>query len=154
MTSPAQNRSTSKSSRANRLNVLSMEAGRRRLLRRKLKGPERARSWSRGHSRYAHLLSFPVVTGHSDSVHVQFHAAAHARARASSGQRTLRRARRRWQYAPGKSATLRCADTDPVYVGRIRDDLGVPGALNLWVVADNLRKGAALNAVQIAELIA
>lgn len=39
----------------------------------------------------------------------------------------------------------------PVYVGRIRDDLAVPGALNLFVVADNLHKGAALNAVQIAE---
>jgi aspartate-semialdehyde dehydrogenase len=36
-------------------------------------------------------------------------------------------------------------------VGRIREDLAVPGALNLWIVADNLRKGAALNAVQIAE---
>ncbi len=46
-----------------------------------------------------------------------------------------------------------CADTDPVYVGRIRDDLAVPGAVNLWIVADNLRKGAALNAVQIAELV-
>jgi aspartate-semialdehyde dehydrogenase len=41
-----------------------------------------------------------------------------------------------------------------VYVGRVRDDLAVPGAINLWVVSDNLLKGAALNAVQIAELIA
>ena len=41
--------------------------------------------------------------------------------------------------------------TDPVFVGRVRDDLAVPGAINLLVVADNLRKGAALNAVQIAE---
>jgi aspartate-semialdehyde dehydrogenase len=40
-----------------------------------------------------------------------------------------------------------------VYVGRVRDDLAVPGSLNLWIVADNLRKGAALNAVQIAELL-
>ena len=38
-----------------------------------------------------------------------------------------------------------------VFVGRVRDDLAVKGALNLWVVADNLRKGAALNAIQIAE---
>jgi aspartate-semialdehyde dehydrogenase len=43
---------------------------------------------------------------------------------------------------------------DPVYVGRIRDDLSHPQAVNLWVVADNIRKGAALNAVQIAELVA
>ena len=44
--------------------------------------------------------------------------------------------------------------TDPVYVGRIREDLSHPRALNLWIVADNIRKGAALNAVQIAELVA
>ena len=41
--------------------------------------------------------------------------------------------------------------TDHVFVGRIRNDLAVPGALDMFVVADNLRKGAALNAVQIAE---
>jgi aspartate-semialdehyde dehydrogenase len=41
---------------------------------------------------------------------------------------------------------------DPVYVGRIREDISHPRGLNLWVVADNIRKGAALNAVQIAEL--
>lgn len=43
---------------------------------------------------------------------------------------------------------------DPVYVGRIREDISHPRGINLWVVADNIRKGAALNAVQIAELIA
>jgi len=43
------------------------------------------------------------------------------------------------------------AGTDAVYVGRIREDDSIPTGLNLWVVADNLRKGAALNAVQIAE---
>ncbi len=43
---------------------------------------------------------------------------------------------------------------DDTYVGRIRVDPTVPNGLNLWVVADNLRKGAALNAVQIAELLA
>ena len=41
-----------------------------------------------------------------------------------------------------------------VYVGRIREDLSHPRGLNLWVVSDNIRKGAALNAVQIAELVA
>ena len=40
---------------------------------------------------------------------------------------------------------------DPVYVGRIREDATIANGLDLWVVADNLRKGAALNAVQIAE---
>ncbi|UCD12205.1 MAG: aspartate-semialdehyde dehydrogenase [Nitrospinaceae bacterium] len=45
------------------------------------------------------------------------------------------------------------AGRDPVYVGRIRADLTRKNAVNLWIVADNLRKGAALNAVQIAELL-
>ena len=43
--------------------------------------------------------------------------------------------------------------SDAVYVGRIRDDLSHPHGLNLWVVSDNIRKGAALNAVQLAELV-
>jgi aspartate-semialdehyde dehydrogenase len=55
-------------------------------------------------------------------------------------------------YAPGKHPQpLQASGTDPVYVGRVRDDLAVPGAIDLWIVSDNLRKGAALNAVQIAE---
>ena len=45
-------------------------------------------------------------------------------------------------YAEGK---------DPCYVGRIREDESIENGLNLWIVADNLRKGAALNAIQIAE---
>jgi len=45
------------------------------------------------------------------------------------------------------------AGSDPVWVGRIRNDLSCPNSLHLWVVADNIRKGAALNAVQIAEIL-
>ncbi len=45
------------------------------------------------------------------------------------------------------------AGHDPVYVGRIREDISHPRGLNLWVVADNVRKGAALNSVQIAEIL-
>jgi aspartate-semialdehyde dehydrogenase len=45
------------------------------------------------------------------------------------------------------------AGTDEVYVGRIREDRSIENGLNLWVVADNLRKGAALNAIQIAEML-
>jgi aspartate-semialdehyde dehydrogenase len=48
---------------------------------------------------------------------------------------------------------LDVAGKDEVYVGRIREDESIPNGLNLWVVADNLRKGAATNAVQIAELL-
>jgi aspartate-semialdehyde dehydrogenase len=45
------------------------------------------------------------------------------------------------------------AGTDDVFVGRIRQDASHPNGLAMWVVADNLRKGAALNTIQIAELI-
>jgi aspartate-semialdehyde dehydrogenase len=45
------------------------------------------------------------------------------------------------------------AGRDPVYVGRIRADSSLDGGIALWIVADNVRKGAALNAVQIAELL-
>jgi aspartate-semialdehyde dehydrogenase len=45
------------------------------------------------------------------------------------------------------------ANQDQVWVGRIRADLTRPNGLNLWVVADNVRKGGALNSVQIAELL-
>lgn len=48
---------------------------------------------------------------------------------------------------------IHCAGTDPVFVGRVREDPSIENGLNLWVVADNLRKGAALNAIQIAELL-
>jgi aspartate-semialdehyde dehydrogenase len=47
-------------------------------------------------------------------------------------------------YAEGRDAT---------FVGRIREDFSIKNALNLWIVSDNLRKGAALNAVQIAQLL-
>jgi aspartate-semialdehyde dehydrogenase len=49
---------------------------------------------------------------------------------------------------------LDAAGQDPVYVGRIRSDPSHPRGLALWVVGDNLRKGAALNAVQVFELVA
>ncbi|MDR3331278.1 MAG: aspartate-semialdehyde dehydrogenase [Synergistaceae bacterium] len=57
---------------------------------------------------------------------------------------------------PGDSVYPRpryCVGKDPVYVGRIRADTGADGSIAMWVVCDNLRKGGALNAVQIAELL-
>ena len=48
---------------------------------------------------------------------------------------------------------IEAADTDEVYVGRIRRDESVENGLNLWVVADNIRKGAATNTIQIAETL-
>ena len=94
----------------------------------------------------------PVVNGHSESIHVQFHRPMSAK----EAKDLLRHAEGvvldDSAYAPGKHPQpSHASGTDPVYVGRIREDLAVPGALNLWVVSDNLRKGAALNAVQIAE---
>ena len=49
------------------------------------------------------------------------------------------------------SLAVDAAGEDPTYVGRIREDDTIPNGLNMWIVADNIRKGAALNAVQIAE---
>jgi aspartate-semialdehyde dehydrogenase len=54
----------------------------------------------------------------------------------------------------GHPTPLESAGIDPVLVGRVREDPSEPGSINLWVAGDNLRKGAALNAVQIAELLA
>jgi aspartate-semialdehyde dehydrogenase len=51
------------------------------------------------------------------------------------------------------TAVSEASGHDPVYVGRVREDISHPKGLNLWVVADNVRKGAALNSVQIAEVL-
>ncbi len=51
------------------------------------------------------------------------------------------------------TAVTEASGTDSVYVGRIRNDLSHPNGVNLWVVSDNIRKGAALNSIQIAELL-
>ncbi len=53
----------------------------------------------------------------------------------------------------GYPMPLRCANLDPVYVGRVRKDLANPNGLTFWVVADQIKKGAALNAVQIARYV-
>jgi aspartate-semialdehyde dehydrogenase len=94
----------------------------------------------------------PVVNGHAEAIHVQFHRPMGV----DEAKRLLRSAKgvvlMEEPYAPGNSPNpVAASGTDPVYVGRVRSDLAIPGALNLFVVADNLRKGAALNAVQIAE---
>ena len=94
----------------------------------------------------------PVITGHSESVHVQFARPMFA----DEAKRLLKDAPgivlMDAPYAPGNHPQPHeVAGTDLVFVGRVRNDLAVKGAINLWIVADNLRKGAALNAVQIAE---
>ena len=96
----------------------------------------------------------PVRIGHSEAINLEFERpitrragprGAAARRRASSWWTTTPRAKCRWP--------LHCEGRDEVFVGRIRRDPTVPNGLNLWVVADNLRKGAATNAVQIAEVL-
>jgi aspartate-semialdehyde dehydrogenase len=96
----------------------------------------------------------PVVSGHSESLHIQCKRPISA----DEVRRVLLNAPgvivQDDGYRPGgEPQPLACAGKDAVFVGRIRNDLAVAGAVNLWVVSDNLRKGAALNAVQIAEAV-
>ncbi|KQS22749.1 aspartate-semialdehyde dehydrogenase [Frigoribacterium sp. Leaf186] len=92
----------------------------------------------------------PVFTGHSLSINAEF-----------ASDITVERAEELLRDAPGVVLTdvptpLEAAGADPSFVGRIRHDEGVPGhrGLAFFISNDNLRKGAALNAVQIAELVA
>ena len=96
----------------------------------------------------------PVFYGHSEAVNIE------TRRKVTAGE-----ARALLERAPGvevvderkpggyPTPVTHASGNDPVYVGRIREDLSHPRGLNLWVVADNIRKGAALNAVQIAEVL-
>jgi len=99
----------------------------------------------------ATCVRVPVWGGHSESVNVEFEKpcdVASARAALQKAPGVVVR------DDPGQSdypMPVDAWDTDPVYVGRIRRDPTVVSGLNLWIVADNLRKGAATNAVQIAE---
>ena len=101
----------------------------------------------------ATCVRVPVVNGHSEAVNVQ------TRAPLSPEE-----ARELLRAAPGVTVlddpdaaryplAVEASGQDDVFVGRIRRDPGHERALDLWIVADNLRKGAALNAVQIAELL-
>ena len=99
----------------------------------------------------ATCVRVPVWGGHSESVNVEFErpcdvAQARAALEAFPGV-VVRDDPVHAEYPMPVDAW----DTDPVYVGRIRRDPSVASGLNLWVVSDNLRKGAATNAVQIAE---
>ena len=101
------------------------------------------------------VVRVPVFYGHSEAVHIE------TRDKLSAEQ-----ARELLERAPGvvvvdervaggyPTPVTHASGSDAVYVGRIREDLSHPRGLNLWVVSDNIRKGAALNAVQIAELVA
>jgi aspartate-semialdehyde dehydrogenase len=101
----------------------------------------------------ATCVRVPVVTGHSEAVNVE-----------TRRPLSPERARQLLEQAPGVSVldepggalypmALEAAGRDGVFVGRIRRDPGNENAIDLWVVADNLRKGAATNAVEVAELL-
>ena len=102
----------------------------------------------------ATCVRVPTFVGHAEAINVEFAAPVSEEA-----------ARNALADAPGVAVVdhrvdegyvtpAECAGEDPVYVSRIRADPTVDHGLNMWVVADNLRKGAALNAIQIAEVLA
>jgi len=100
-------------------------------------------------------VRIPVFYGHSEAVHIE----TRDKISAESAAELLAK-------SPGvvvidgvetgryPTAVTDGSGTDPVFVGRIREDISHPRGINLWVVADNIRKGAALNSVQIAEILA
>lgn len=99
----------------------------------------------------ATTVRVPIYRGHSEAVNIE-----------TEGKLTPEEARELLRQAPGVVVIdepdklrypmpIMAAGRDEVFVGRIREDLTIENGLNLWIVADNLRKGAALNAVQIAE---
>lgn len=101
----------------------------------------------------ANCVRVPVFIGHSEMINVEF-----------DGEMTADMARKLWGKAPGITlidvdsdmgfvTPAEIAGEDNVFVSRVREDATVENGLNFWCVADNLRKGAALNAVQIAELL-
>ncbi|MEZ0471901.1 aspartate-semialdehyde dehydrogenase [Luteimonas salinilitoris] len=97
----------------------------------------------------------PVFYGHSEAVHIETKTkltAVDARALLASAPGVEVVDERRAGGYP--TPVTHASGKDAVYVGRIREDLSHPRGLNLWIVSDNIRKGAALNAVQIAELVA
>ncbi|MBN2647079.1 MAG: aspartate-semialdehyde dehydrogenase [Thiotrichales bacterium] len=96
----------------------------------------------------------PVFFGHSEAVHIETEkkiTAAQARALLEQANGVVVIDERVDGGYP--TAVSDAADTNPVYVGRIREDISCENGLNIWVVADNVRKGAATNTVQIAEVL-
>jgi aspartate-semialdehyde dehydrogenase len=101
----------------------------------------------------ATCVRVPVFIGHAEAVNVEFEsemAVEHARAalRTAPGVTVVDH-----RADEGYVTPIECAGEDNVFVSRLRKDPTVTHGLNMWVVSDNLRKGAALNAVQIAEVL-
>ncbi len=101
----------------------------------------------------ATCVRVPVFIGHSEAINIEFEnplSADEAREilRNAPGCLVVDK-----QENGGYATPIDCAGEDATYISRIREDATVENGLNIWVVSDNLRKGAALNAVQIAELL-
>ncbi len=101
----------------------------------------------------ATCVRVPVFVGHSEAVNIE-----------TEDKIPLSTVRSTLEKAPGVEVVdnvkenlyplpIMAEGQDACYVGRIREDESINNGINLWVVSDNLRKGAALNAVQIAELL-
>ena len=96
----------------------------------------------------------PVFFGHSEAVHIE-----------TRDKISVEQVRELMENAPGvelmdervdggyPTAVTDSAGQDPTYVGRIREDISHPRGIDMWIVSDNVRKGAALNSVQIAEIL-
>ena len=97
-------------------------------------------------------VRIPVFFGHSEAVHIEtvdkISAQEATRLLADAPGVTVMDSHKDGGYP---TAVTESAGTDPVFVGRIREDISHPRGLDMWIVADNVRKGAALNSVQIAE---
>jgi aspartate-semialdehyde dehydrogenase len=99
-------------------------------------------------------VRIPVFFGHSEAVHIE-----------TVDKISAAEARALLEQAPGivvvdehvdggyPTPVVEAAGQDPVFVGRIREDISHPRGLDMWIVSDNVRKGAALNSVQIAETL-
>lgn len=102
----------------------------------------------------ATCVRVPVFIGHSESVNVEFEGELSA----TEARMLLKKAKGvtviDHRHEEGFVTPVECTGEDAVFVSRIREDISVENGLNLWIVSDNLRKGAALNAVQIAEILA
>jgi aspartate-semialdehyde dehydrogenase len=101
----------------------------------------------------ATAVRVPVFYGHSEAVHIETHkkiSADEARTllEKAPGVQVMDR-----REPGGYPTAIEAAGQDAAMVGRIREDISHPRGLNLWVVSDNVRKGAALNSVQIAEIL-
>ncbi|HEY9234836.1 MULTISPECIES: aspartate-semialdehyde dehydrogenase [Phenylobacterium] len=121
---------------------------------------EEAKMWNETHKMIDPSIALtvtcvrvPVMVGHSEAVNIEFHDPldedeARDLLRESPGLIVIDQRNDKGYITPKEAQ-----GEFPVFVSRIRKDPTVENGLNLWVVADNLRKGAALNAVQIAELL-